>query len=537
MATEINEKTKEEKTKIYNKVTNVEPTVQHGNTIPTYKTTKAQKIFNSKDSNNHNSPKPKSLYYVFFKLNNNFINAVKSYDEELSLLTLENLQKMSYDISKLVKEYDKPSITIEQSELNEYNRKRFIYKNIKYGDVKIKFFDVRNSIVQKLFFKYLKAINNDLCNQLSSESIQNLWHNEIDSFDLQPVNHNYGLTIDSNEKLFNEISFCEYYDNYLTVYTIINPKIKDIKFGNGKMGDFDSNDIEVSFSFETVLNNLYGNVSTDGSDSTINESNIIGSEIKSKQLANFLQLRYCNNRPEYGEQKINENMKYNPDVNIKERKTNKVVDISKSSYDTNVLLDIVQRGETYGPPNIKYNPNVLIDTINNGKNTNITNYTQTYQPNTQAYSVQNGFVPTERNYNKNRLLNNIEQGNNPTASLPQYKVEMYDINKKNNKSQKVVFGDAWSMMKAYMNKDVDFSWNTVKNQALDTARKYGFAEEANALSQAELSFKLMKNKSFKDNIKYAINAIGDPTTFIGNTQKSTSGMANNIISKIGGWFK
>jgi hypothetical protein len=131
-------------------------------------------------------------------------------------------------------------------------------------------------------------------------------------------------------------------------------------------------------------------------------------------------------------------------------------------------------------------------------------------------------------------IKNREKNTDP--SKHKYKVEMYKIKKRSDKIRKEMFRDAWSIAKAYMNKDVEFSWNTVKNQVLDTARKYGLAEEANLLAQTEHSIKTMSGKSWKDNIKYTINALGDPTTVLGTVSKTSSHIQSNLTSKLSSWF-
>jgi hypothetical protein len=441
MATKINEK--------YNYDNFLAVYQQHASTplaqdnfIPTSVLTKGQKIFSSKDEMG-NMPKPKTLYFVHFDLNSNFCDTIKKYHPEFESVNISKMKKFSFEISKLVKEYTKPKISFKTTELNEYNRKRRVYKSIDYDKVKISFYDVRSSTVQQLFFFYLYNANQDILNKTFVD---------IDNFNYSN-NTNWGLTIDSNIPLFNNICLCEYFANTLTVYTLKNPKIISINVGSSKMGDFDSNNIEVEFEYDSVSNDL---ISDD-----INLDNVIGdSENFDSKLSNFLQLRYTSTKPKYI---------------YSHKSTN-----SKSNYDS------------------LFKQNIQITD----------NYKEDYTP-----TVSN--APSFKN---------------------DYKVEMYKINSIKNKMKNELLGDAWSIMKAYLNKDVKFSWDTVKNQALDTARKYGFAEEANAISQAAKSYKIIKNNSFKENIKYGINAIGDPTTLTGNVEKSFTGMASNIKKRLGGWF-
>lgn len=418
------------------------------NIIPTYRTTKAQKVFNTKPNKNGqdkneenipNLPKPKTLFFVHFDLNDSFFDSFDgdNYRDKLPIYKISKKSKREilFQISKLVKEYDKPKFTMKTTVLNEYNRKRIIYKNPEYNNIKIKFYDVRDNIVQIVFLSYLRAINSDLM-----PGDKDKWLDAINTKNYSD-NIDFGLTKNSNIQFFKNISFCEYFMNTLTVYTIKNPKITDISFGNSKMGDFESNVIEVEFQYEGVTNNI----------EFLNIRDIIGTDItKNQKIANFLQLRY------------------------------------DATYHANFVN---KKSEYSSAP--EYNINM--------------------------YNIKTRFTSTP-----------------PPKS--EYRVEMYKINKRSDKLKQEVTRDVWSLLKSYMNKDVEFSWNTVKNQVLDTARKYGFAEEANALAQLELSSKIIKNNTFKENIKYGINMIADPTTVVGTVSKSLTDMSSNTTKKIGGWF-
>ena len=89
--------------------------------------------------------------------------------------------------------------------------------------------------------------------------------------------------------------------------------------------------------------------------------------------------------------------------------------------------------------------------------------------------------------------------------------------------------DITSIIKGYMNGDVKFSWNTLKNQALDTARKYGMANEANTIAQAEQTIKNFNSKDGKGKSKYLVNMATDPTSLIGKMSSASFGTRNNLI--------
>lgn len=447
-----------------------------GTMIPDSVLTKGQKLF-STNAEIPNLPKPKTLYFVYFNLNpdlqnkiayksqlikelsgneidgtdvnamqinnstsnrgekiingvieetgfGNLINKSKKSDDKNKtknraslqsasladyIPTREIFKKLSYEISKMVKEYNKPSPTFTTTELNEYNRKRIVYKNIKYNDVTITFYDVKDNPVQQFFNAYLKFISGDfLCkdhNLWEAPINNNHWQNAegyktVDGMSISPTYlgnlNSFGFNIDSNFRLINSISFCEYYMDRVLVYTIENPVITSIKWGDGKMGDFSANDITVTFQYEGI---------------------------------------------------------------------------------TNDLVDI----EPYNVENWQNN-------------------------------VGNDIAYTRYMVNK--------EIKKDVATFLQTKF---------NKLSRSLASDMTSIIKGYMNGDTKFSWNTVKNQALDTARKYGFAAEANTIAQTEQTIKRYKEKDDSGKAKYLFNMATDPTSVIGKIEAATVNTNNNLI--------
>lgn len=223
--------------------------------------------------------------------------------DELNADTIENVQTMkqlSFEISKMVKGYTKPKITFGVNEYNEYNRKRLCYDKTTYEDVTVTFFDVKENPVQRFFTTYLKFINNDfLCKG------PKLWQSQVDisnwyDGDKGYSEHNYninpfGFTTDSNFRLINKICFCEYYQDKMTVYTIENPIIKSIDWGESVLGDYKGNEIKVVFGYEGITNDMVDvvpyNTKFDWDDNVTYLKSMVNSSIR-KNMAKFLQTRY-----------------------------------------------------------------------------------------------------------------------------------------------------------------------------------------------------------------------------------------------------
>ena len=198
------------------------------------------------------------------------------------------LNQLSFELSKFVKSISKPSITFDVKEHNEYNRKRLVYDKINYGPLKISFFDVKENPVQQFFFTYLKLIsNNFLCkdfNNYRKKILTNKFDHDITE---------WGFSLDSNFRLIDKISIIEYYMDKMMVYTIENPVIESIDFGTNKLGSHAPNEINVSFKYEGITNDLLDvqpyNVQWKN-DKTYLKS-MVNSNI-TDEMATFLNMRY-----------------------------------------------------------------------------------------------------------------------------------------------------------------------------------------------------------------------------------------------------
>lgn len=190
-------------------------------------------------------PRPKTLFKVNFIKDSNDKNDI-DYDE----------------LSKFVISVDKPNIAYTTKQMNQYNRIRYIYENIKYGPLKITFIDVKDNPIQQKFFKYLKKNNDDIN------------YNKV---------NDWGLNINSNKKMFDKIIIEERFLKSYISYYVINPVLKDITFGTDKMGDWGYNEIIVSFDVESVGDIIYNNENNNGKENSKLEKNEnIINEIKEK---------------------------------------------------------------------------------------------------------------------------------------------------------------------------------------------------------------------------------------------------------------
>lgn len=221
-------------------------------------------------------PRPKTLFYVSFENNNMIIDS--------------NLSK---ELSNYVLSIDKPTITYTTKKMNQYNRIKYVYEDIKYGQLKISFIDVKDNPIQQAFFQYLRHNNNDIVTD----------DEKYDSYsDYKYEDSDWGLNINSNEKMFTSITIYEMFLDRLMVYKVENPVLNQINFGSNKLGDFAYNEITVTFDVEGITN-ILDKKNIDGSSEE--SINVIGEQIArigGADLAHYLGMRWFEGRGATGEQ-------------------------------------------------------------------------------------------------------------------------------------------------------------------------------------------------------------------------------------------
>lgn len=198
------------------------------------------------------------------------------------------LNQLSFELSKFVKNISKPSISFTVNQYNEYNRRRLVYDKMDFGDLKITLWDVKDNPASQFFFAYLKLISNDFLSKSFMDFRKQIVTNEFDT-DIT----DWGFHLDSNFRLIEKISLCEYYMDKVMVYTYENPVITNIDFGQNKMGSWDPSEVSLTFKFEGITNDLLDITpyNTEWIDDKSYLKSMINSDIRA-EMANFMNVRY-----------------------------------------------------------------------------------------------------------------------------------------------------------------------------------------------------------------------------------------------------
>lgn len=124
---------------------NLKPTTRDSLSFKTYQ--HATKIFES--AGFQNAPKFKWLFHVYFEINRTLIsNAQFGFPPD-------------YLPGLLVKTINLPKFNIAVSEMNQYNRKRYVQTKVTYDPITVTFHDDNGGSIRDLWFKYFSYYYND----------------------------------------------------------------------------------------------------------------------------------------------------------------------------------------------------------------------------------------------------------------------------------------------------------------------------------------------------------------------------------------
>jgi hypothetical protein len=212
------------------------------------------------------APRTKFLYHVAFDI------------AEPALLSKKFSNKRK-EVSLLVKGADLPRITIDHDIKNQYNRKRVIYKELKYEPLNINFHDDNIGIVNALWAQYLSYYSPERSNPV--EAWTDTSFGPYKSIDNPKARWNYGLDTTKGttgraytKPFFRSITLYTLSRKKFNSYTLINPHI--VSWNHGQLDQNSNNgtvEAQMSLVYESIL---YGT----------------GSVIKGKEPTGFADLFY-----------------------------------------------------------------------------------------------------------------------------------------------------------------------------------------------------------------------------------------------------
>lgn len=160
------------------------------------------------------APKTKFLYYVVFNLNPDAIAGTSFQDQN------------RLEINYLVKKADLPKYTLNNEELNQYNRKTRSYTKITYDPVNLSFHDDNAGVTNSLWALYYGYYFRDRLNSADPYSDINpaaYQNTAVTSKESQPFR--YGLDNNVGDPFFRSIQIVTMSRHRFYSYLLCNPKI------------------------------------------------------------------------------------------------------------------------------------------------------------------------------------------------------------------------------------------------------------------------------------------------------------------------
>jgi len=224
------------------------------------------------------APRTKFLYHV-------------SFDIVDYALESQAFSKKRKEVSMLVKQADLPRITIEHDIKNQYNRKRVVYKELKYEPLNISFHDDNIGIVNALWAQYLSFYSPERFNPTDAwkDTSYGPYKSYPEGTDKQSkgATYRYGLDVSKGvagnartnaliSPFFRSITLYTLSRKKFNSYTLVNPHI--VSWNHGNLDQASNNgtvEAQMSLVYESIL---YGT----------------GSIVKGKEPDGFADLIYDN---------------------------------------------------------------------------------------------------------------------------------------------------------------------------------------------------------------------------------------------------
>jgi hypothetical protein len=181
------------------------------------------------------APRSKFLFYVRFEI------------DPAALTGAEWKQKHGDEVGMLVKSADLPKFSFESVVKNQYNRKKLLYKSIKYDDVNITMHDDSAGIINALWALYYGYYIAD--RHLPESGFE---ANKIRPTDTTKDKFRYGLDNNKTVDFFKSITIYTMSRRRFLGYTLVNPRIKSWQHGSVAYSEGDFIESSMTLEYEAV---------------------------------------------------------------------------------------------------------------------------------------------------------------------------------------------------------------------------------------------------------------------------------------------
>ena len=182
-------------------------------------------------------PRYKYMFYAVFNVNS---QALSLYPW---LQQIGGIDGISYRI----KSVDKPNIELSQKELNQYNRKRFVYTKTEYRPININIYDTVDNNTFDLWKQYFQYYFGDSRNKSSLTMDSSPVGPEFDDstgWGLRPLGEQVNF--------FTSLEVYALFGKQYSKVTYLNPKFSNADWGSHDTASSDLLDVKFTVSYETL---------------------------------------------------------------------------------------------------------------------------------------------------------------------------------------------------------------------------------------------------------------------------------------------
>jgi hypothetical protein len=166
-------------------------------------------------------------------------------------------------ISFKVKTVDKPKVTLQVDELNQYNKKVLVYKKVDYGDMTVRLHDTVDDSILATWVDYFtfyfadsrKKTGDDPNNATPAAPYEQSPYNPNMQWDsgwgFQPL-------VNNDTNFFTSIIVYVLYANTYTAWSYVNPKITAIDWQSLDYSSSEPEEVNVSFKYEAIRYLAFG---------------------------------------------------------------------------------------------------------------------------------------------------------------------------------------------------------------------------------------------------------------------------------------
>lgn len=185
------------------------------------------------DLNGH-SPRQKNVFFV------RFVHGGSTWERDLGFM---------------VKQTDRPSVTPNTEELNQYNKKRQVYTGYKINPVRIAFYDTVDNTAHRMWVDYSSHYfgdfrHNNAPGDWSHDIINNQMYGNDTGFGFAPLSN---LNPDNANYFFQNIDIYQLYGKNYTKYSLINPRVVSFEPDDLDYANSEANVFSMSVQPEAVL--------------------------------------------------------------------------------------------------------------------------------------------------------------------------------------------------------------------------------------------------------------------------------------------